>query len=52
MQHPEELRKATAKNLELTLEQLGITEGAELTVSDPVLPIALILIVNFIGAQQ
>lgn len=52
MQHPEALRAATEKNLGKSLEELGVTDGAELTISDPVLPVALVLVVNFITAQQ
>eukprot|EP00727_Mastigamoeba_balamuthi_P008973 m51a1_g4699 putative ubiquitin-activating enzyme e1c (433) ;mRNA; r:225940-228536 len=47
MQAPEALRLATAANLGRTLAELGVAHGTDLSVSDPVLPVGLVLRVEY-----
>ena len=47
MSSPPALREATKHNLTRTLDELGISSGSELVISDPKLPSGLVVAVTF-----
>ena len=46
MAQPSALRKATKHNLDRTFGALGISDGTLLSISDPVLPTAVVAVVH------